>query len=85
MMEPNIIRLYIYRFSLNINTLRDPPEYLKIREVKEWHVKLLMKMFEGDGEGCEDYEELTAQFLVVCSVGKQELRLNASTPTPTKL
>ena len=65
-------------YSLNIDSLREPPEYLKIREVKEWYVELLMKMLEGDTqEGYDDYEELTAPLLVVCSVSKQDFKMRS--------
>ena len=64
-------------FSLNITNLREPPEYLKIREVKEWYVELLMKILEGSEGGYEDYEELTAPLLVICSVGKQDFKMKS--------
>ena len=63
-------------YSLNITSLRDPPDLLRVREVKEWHVELLMKLMEGK-EGYCDHEELTAPLLVLCSVSKQEFRLKS--------
>ena len=69
--------MHVGTFSLNITNLREPPEYLKVREVKEWYVELLMKMLEGSEEGYEDYEELTAPLLVICSVEKQEFKIKS--------
>lgn len=69
--------MHVGTFSLSITNLREPPEYLRIREVKEWYVELLMKILEGNEEGCEDYEELTAPLLVICSVDKQEFKMKS--------
>ena len=69
--------IHVGTFSLNITNLREPPEYLKAREVKEWYVELLMKMLEGSMEGYEVYEELTAPRLVICSVDKQEFKMKS--------
>lgn len=47
-----------------MDNLRDPPDHLHVLEVKEWYVKLLMKMLK---EEAEDHEELTAALLMICS------------------
>jgi len=57
-------------YIVNVEQLRDPPDILRIREVRDWYVEFLMKMFEGDGDSQQDYEELTAPLLVVCSENK---------------
>ena len=50
-------------FALPLYTLRDPLEYLRVRDVKEWYVDYLITLI-----GEEDAEDLTAPFLVVASV-----------------
>ena len=42
--------------------------------MKEWYVKLLMKMLQ---EEAEDHEELTAPLLVVCSATKDAFKQRA--------
>ena len=58
-----------------MDNLQDPPDHLRVREVKEWYVDLLMKMLK---EETEDHEELTAPLLVVCSVTKESFQQKAS-------
>ena len=58
-----------------MDNLQDPPDHLRVREVKEWYVKLLMKMLK---EETEDHEELTAPLLVVCSVTKETFKQKMS-------
>ena len=61
-------------FDVSMDSLRDPPDHLRVREVKEWYVKLLMKMLK---EEAEDHEELTAPLLVVCSATKDAFKQRA--------
>ena len=56
--------LYVCTYSLNISSLREPPDCLQIREVKDCYVELLMKMLEGNEDGYDDYGELTARYYV---------------------
>jgi len=58
--------------SLPVDSLRDSPPHLRVREVKEWYVDYLVGMLlEEDG----DHEDLTAPLLVIASVKKSEFRL----------
>ncbi len=54
-------------FSLPVNTLQDPPGFLRVREVKDWYVDYLANMLHED-KG--DHEDLTAPLLVIASVNK---------------
>lgn len=67
--------LVLGTFTINVDNLQDPPDYLRVREVKEWYVNLLIQMFE---EESEDHEELTAPLLVICSVPKDVFKQKAS-------
>ena len=58
-------------FRISIENLKDPPDYLRVRDVKEWYVKLLMSMLK---EESEDYEDLTSPLLVICSVPKDSFK-----------
>ena len=59
-------------FNLPVDSLRDPPPHLRVREVKEWYVDYLAGMLlEEEG----DHEDLTAPLLVIASVSKSEFRL----------
>ena len=70
------MHIHVGTYSFNISSLREPPEYLKLREVKEWYVELLMKMLVGDTEeGYNDYEEPTAPLLVLCPIRKQDFKM----------
>ena len=52
-----------------VKTLKDPPAYLRVREVKAWYVDYLVRMLlEEEG----DHENLTAPLLVVASVSKAD-------------
>ena len=56
-------------FNLPVNSLREPPLFLRVREAKSWYVDYLAGMLLED-KG--DHEDLTAPLLVLASVGKQE-------------
>ena len=58
-------------FTIPVEALRDPSEYLRIRDVKEWYVNHLMDML---GEEIDDHEDLTAPMLVVSSVSKRDFK-----------
>jgi hypothetical protein len=62
---------HIGTFTIPFETLRDPPEYLRIRDVKEWYVDHLMGMLSQE---LDDHEDLTAPMLVVSSVPKQQFK-----------
>lgn len=51
--------------------LREPPDYLRVREVKEWFVDYLVDMLR-DAES--DHEDLTAPLLVIVSCSKGEFK-----------
>ncbi len=55
-------------FVIPFDALKEPPEYLKVREVKEWYVDYLLNMLLK--EEC-DHEDLTAPLLVIASVDKK--------------
>ena len=46
-------------FSLPLESLREPPLFLRVREVKEWYVEYLTEMLTRE-EG--DHEDLTAPY-----------------------
>lgn len=55
-------------FSLPVDSLRDPPPHLRVRDVKEWYVDYLVGMLlEEDG----DHEDLTAPFLIIASCSEE--------------
>ena len=56
-------------FNIPIENLRDPPAYLRVREVKDWYVDFLTTLLLN-----EDAEDLTAPFMVKASVSPSELR-----------
>lgn len=59
--------------------LVDPPEFLRVREVRDWYVNYLAGMLLQD-KG--DHEDLTAPLLVIASVTKdkfQETNINKYT------
>ena len=58
-------------YDLPIDLLREPPDYLRVREVKEWFVEYLVDML---GEEESDHEDLTAPLLVIVSCNKAEFR-----------
>ena len=62
-------------FDVSMDNLQDPPDHLRVREVKEWYVELLMKMLK---EEAQDHEDLTAPLLVVCSATKDDFKQRAS-------
>ena len=52
-------------------TLKDPPEYLKIRDVKQLYVNHLMDMLSKE---TDDHEDLIAQMLVVSSATTSQFK-----------
>ena len=54
---------FIGVFTLPVSALRNPPPYLRVREVKDWYVDYLATLLTN-----EDAEDLTAPFMVVASV-----------------
>ena len=59
-------------YQINVNQLQEPPEYLRVREVKDWYVDLLGEML---AEEAGDHEDLTAPLLVVASVTKEDFKV----------
>jgi hypothetical protein len=59
-------------YDIPISLLRNPPQYLRVREVKKWYVDYLVQMLSGE---CDDHEDLTAPLLVVVSVTKENFKL----------
>ena len=56
--------------------MREPPPYLRVREVKEWYVDYLMTMLLEEEN---DHENLTAPLLVLASVTKADFQLKSLT------
>ena len=56
-------------FNLPVNSLREPPLFPRVRKVKSWYVDYHAGMLLTD-KG--HHEDLTAPFLVIASVGKQD-------------
>ncbi len=61
--------------TVNVDCLVDPPEYLRVRDVKGWYVDYLKGMLS---EEKEDHEDLTSPLLVICSVSKDSYQQRAS-------
>ena len=59
-------------YDLPIDSLREPPDYLRVREVKEWFVEHLVGMLKAEDS---DHEDLTAPLLVIASCTKEEFKL----------
>ena len=59
-------------YQINVNQLQEPPEYLRVREVKDWYVDLLGEML---AEEAGDHEDLTAPLLVVAPVTKEDFKV----------
>ena len=57
-----------------MSQLKDPPEYLRIRDIKPWYVNYLADMMETSHG---DHEDLTSPLLVVASVNKQDFKLQS--------
>ena len=57
--------------TIPVEALRVPPEYLRIRDMKQWYVDHLMDMLSKE---VDDHEDLTAPMLVVVSVGKSQFK-----------
>ena len=51
--------------------LTEPPDYLRVREIKQWYVDFLVKMLLNEEE---DREDITAPLLVIVSVSKEEFK-----------
>ena len=58
-------------YNLPVASLKEPPPFLRVREVKSWYVDYLAEMLLED-KG--DHEDLTAPLLVIASVGKQDFQ-----------
>ncbi len=58
-------------FNLPVSSLRDPPPYLKVREIKDWYVNYLIEMLLDEDR---DHEDITAPLLVMASVTKQDFK-----------
>ena len=58
-------------FSVPVAALVDPPEFLRVREVRDWYVDYLAGMLLQD-KG--DHEDLTAPLLVIASVTKDNFQ-----------
>ncbi len=52
--------------------LQDPPEYLRVREVRNWYIDYQVEMI---GDETADHEDLTAPLLVVASVTKEDFKV----------
>ena len=57
-------------YAISVSALQEPPEYLRVRDIKEWYVDYLVKMLLEEGD-CED---LTSPLLVLASVTREEFR-----------
>ena len=60
-------------YDIPVQQLREPPQYLRVREVKAWYVDYLVGMLSGD---IDDHEDLTAPLLVLVSVVKADFKFN---------
>ena len=58
--------------QIALNLLQEPPDFLRVREIKEWYVDYLYDLMKTE-EG--DHEDLTAPLLVQVSVKKVEFKL----------
>ena len=58
--------------SLPVSTLREPPEYLRVREIKGWYVDYLVGMLMVEAD---DHEDITAPLLVLALVSKEDFKL----------
>lgn len=58
-------------YNLPVCSLREPPQYLRVREVKDWYVDYLMEMLLDEET---DHEDLTSPLLVVASVTKRDFK-----------
>ena len=58
-------------FNIDMEKLSDPPDYLRIRDVKEWYVNFIAESLKDEEN---DHEELTSPLLVIASVSKSEFR-----------
>ena len=66
-----IILSIIGEFNIDMEKLSDPPDYLRIRDVKELYMNFIA---EGLKDEENDHEELTSPLLVIASVNKSEFR-----------
>ena len=57
--------------NIELEKLCDPPDYLRIRDVKDWYVDFVAESLKDEGN---DHEELTSPLLVIASVSKSEFR-----------
>lgn len=69
----NFFSNFIGVYDIPISQLREPPQYLRVREVKQWYVEYLVQMLS---EEVDDHEDLTAPLLVLASVTKAEFHHN---------
>ena len=63
--------MFIGVFTLPVSALRNPPPYLRVREVKNWYVDYLATLLTN-----EDAEDLTAPFMLVVSVDTTAFQAN---------
>ena len=66
-----LVYVHVGTYNIQISQLREPPEYLQVREVKEWYIEYLEEMLLDD---TGDHEDLTSPLLVLASVSKEEFR-----------
>ena len=59
-------------YNIPVSALQPPPEYLRVRDVKQWYVDYLAGMLLEEGD---DHEDLTSPLLVIVSVAKGEFRV----------
>ena len=59
-------------YDIPVQLLREPPEYLRVREVKKWYVNYLVQVLSDEGN---DHEDLTAPLLVIVSVSMADFKL----------
>lgn len=60
---------YLGTFSIPISALKEPPNGLKVREVKTWYVEYLADALTED-----DREDITSPLVVISSVKKSEFK-----------
>ena len=58
-------------FNVDFEKLCDPPDYLRIRDVKEWYVDFIADALKDEAH---DHEELSSPLLVIASVSKCDFR-----------
>ncbi len=56
-------------FNVAVSNLRDPPDNLHVRDVKEWYVELLTNMLKDDSKDHEELNYCPALSDLLCDEG----------------